>query len=705
MSRKHISQRILYGLMLMMAGFALAVAATDVLAQDTPAEDPTQTMEPTATPQPSVTPTSQPTATPTIIVTTAPPRQAENTPPPPRLTVSGSEPSHVVSGQGGTLSVFGRNFTQTSVVRLIGVGVLETTFINSGALRATLPGSMTPGSYAIEVSDPATGSGASPQSLNVLPPPLPTQEPQAPPSPLPGEPSLVGRNFSATPQITRPGGTVNLTFEVVNLGNRTAEGVSVSVDSNGGFVPSNGQATALLPNIPPGGSAMVNLTVITAASIAAGPTTIPLTMNYRDFSGSNYSSSTALGITVEDVVAVPQITLARYMTVPNPVIPGQPVTVTVLLTNTGTSSAEQALLRLPNDGALLAGSQGSSFPLGNIGAGETVSLELPLILSAEAKAGPQPQMFNISYLQNGEPQQETASITLEVARVNQPQPLLLLDSYETGHDVLAPGETFTLTMALRNVGDVDASSLLVTFGSVETPSGGGNPNGPGSGGTVTTPSSTFAPLGSGGTVYLGTVEANDGAATLQQDFIVSGSVQSGVYSLPITLRYQTPEGEAVREELNASLVVVVPPRLQIELLSTLMETVNVGEPVFVELEIGNTGSNTANLTTLVVSAVNGEVVEGAQTSLNPLARDSSTNTSAVIIPQDEGPMTITVTLNYRDDLNRLGEVVETFETMVMMPPPPPNYEPEFPFEPETPVQEEDSNILGRFIMGLLGLGS
>jgi hypothetical protein len=178
------------------------------------------------------------------------------------LSVTGAEPPSVTSGQNNTISVFGANFTNSSVVRLVGFGLLETTFINGNALTAVVPGSVGPGTYTINVSDPANGEAVAPTQLTVnapfvptatfttaptFSPPTPTNT-LAPPTPVPGQPSLVVRNFTSIPSGVAPGGSVVISFEIVNQGNRTAEGVSVSLDSGGKFVPAAGQASATLPN-------------------------------------------------------------------------------------------------------------------------------------------------------------------------------------------------------------------------------------------------------------------------------------------------------------------------------------------------------------------------------------------------------------------------------------------------------------------------
>ena len=86
------------------------------------------------------------------------------------------------------------------------------------------------------------------------------------------------------------------------------------------------------------------------------------------------------------------------------------------------------------------------------------------------------------------------------------------------------------TAGIKQLLDIGVQNLLVTFGSVSEDTSGG------SGGSTTTTSSTFAPLGTGGSIFVGSLAAEGGSTTLTQDFIVSGSTKSGVYTLPITLR-------------------------------------------------------------------------------------------------------------------------------------------------------------------------
>jgi hypothetical protein len=294
-----------------------------------------------------------------------------------------------------------------------------------------------------------------------------------------------------------------------------------------------------------------------------------------------------------------------------------------------------------------------------------------------------------------------------------PAPLLLLDSYDIGREFLQPGEQFTLTMNLKNIGDADAGNMLVTFGTVEssgspqaTPDGSTGGSG---GSTSTTPSSTFAPLGSGGTQFAGTLPPGEESLTLTQEFIVSGSVDSGIYSLPITLRYTKPDGTTAQDNLRASIVVIVAPNLLINEPAPLPETVNVGELVFLTLEVSNKGRKQVNLSNVTVTTDNGEVIEGADTYLGPLRVDDDTVVNAGVMPSEVGTFTITVTFNYTDDLNQPRTIVEEYEVEALEPPPPPDME-ELPpdlgnIPTPTPEPADPNEIIGRILFGLLGLGS
>ncbi|MCC6894538.1 MAG: hypothetical protein IT321_17090 [Anaerolineae bacterium] len=644
--------------------------------------------------------------------------------PPPPIVVNNVSPSQLTLGQTSIMVVSGANFRATTKVALVGVGDLPVTLVSPAEIRAAVPGNLTAGQYIVSVTD-SQGGANSAFTLNIVVPPteIPPTNPPAPtdippiptaipiPTDIPGAPSLLIRSFTANPATIKPGDTTTFTFDVINQGSRTAQGVSVAVDPGGKFVPANGQANVLLPDLAVGAAFSVRLAVVAAKDTPDGPQTVGLTMSYRDFSGTVYTSKGSLTVNVTAVAQSSQITLARYQFDPSPVIPGEPVTVTILLTNTGNETASQVLVSIPTDGILLAGPEGNSFPVGDIEAGQSASVDMPLIVGSTAKAGPQSQNVAISYIQKGETKTvPNAAMTLNVARVDAPAPVMIVDSFQTGFDVLTPGQEFTLTLNLRNIGNDQAKGLIVTFGGVDSSGGGIDPTPGADASTTTNPSSTFAPVGSVGTQNVGDVPANkEEVVTLTQSFIVSGSVESGIYPLPITLRYQRSDGSFSQDNLRASLPVIVPPQIRVSEANPMPEQVNAGDMLSLSLEIANRGRKAVNFTNAVITAENAEISSGETTYLGPVRNDDQTTLDASFLTLNEGQAFITVTLNYTDDLNRPQTIVQTYNVEVLPAPPPIDFGTPPPDFGDNGGQQEPEissrDLIGRVLLGLLGLGS
>lgn len=621
------------------------------------------------------------------------------------VSISSFEPVQILNSESRTISVFGANFGPGTTIRIVGVGVLTTTVINSSLLTASLPANLTPGSYSVQVVDATRGTATAAIPLSIFGP-TPTPFPIAtfqPASPAAGQPTLIVRNFSAEPEAIAPGEDVVLTFEVVNVGNRPAEGITIAL-GDGSFTPSLGQASVTIPNINPGGTFDLSLTVSAAANAESGPATIPIALTYRDFEGEQFTSDATLSVTILDIEQASQVTITGYSITPNPVEPGRPATLVVEVSNSGNLTATRALLRIAGENSiLLAGARGDSLPLGDIAAGETVTAELPMIVNAGAEPGPRSQAVALTFFQDDEQQEVSSNITINVAYPT--SALLLLESYSTGDDTLQPGDEFMFEITLANVGDAPAANALITFGTVTTSGGGGGTPSPDGGGTTSTdgiPGNAFAPLGSGNTIFIGTIQAG-GSLTIEQAFIVNGTVRSGIYNLPITVRYRTPSGSTAQENLQASVVVVAPPRIQPTLLNPLPSQANIGEVIPLTLELVNNGSATVDLQRVTIRTENGEVVEGAEQELSPVRTERSATIDVLVMPFSEGTFSVTFEIFYLDELANQRALELTFETEAVTPPPMPEFTPppDFPLEP---VEEPEDDLLSRLLLGFLGLG-
>lgn len=630
----------------------------------------------------------------------------------PAAIINSTEPRRINAGNGVTLSIIGSNFTNQMVVRLVDFGLLQTTFINSGAMTAEVPatirGRNTP--YVIEL---VNGDGTSMDfggafTLRVVVPQVPTTEPEPIPSPTPQTintaPQLMVTGFVSNPSTIDAGQSFNVSFTVTNRGNDTARAISIGLGSNSSFVPAAGQATVTLPDLYAGASATGQMNIAASLEIASGPVMIPLALSYQDFEGESYTGTAELSVTVRETADNAQLIIDAYTVDPSPAEAGQSITLRMTIFNVGDSTASQVLLRVGGDGGILfPNGRGDSIPVADIASRERVAVELPMLVSPDAENGPQVQPVTISYMQDGETQEMSSNITIPIAPNNRPAPLLLLAAYDTGLSSLQPGNRFTLTVDIQNAGRADAVNTVIAFGTVQSTDGNGSGSGSGSGGSggsSTTPSSTFAPLGSAGLSFVGDISTGE-VIQVSQEFIVSGSVSSGVYPLPISLQYIMPDGSSKQDSLNISLVVIVPPRLQFNPPQPLPEMLNTNEPMPITLEIKNNGRD-VNFVESVVTMENGEVLDGANMPMEVLKAGDDTVVSAMVMPTQDGEVQVTIILHYLDELNQAQTIELSYLAQASTPPPieEPPYEPPVVVEPEPEV-----NWFGRFMMALLGLGS
>lgn len=615
------------------------------------------------------------------------------------------EPHRIQQGTETTISIFGSGFTDDLVVRLQGYGLIPTSFVNSAALTAEVPSSLPAReTYRIEL---ISGTGIfypTEHSLRIVLPAQPSRIPEtaATEIPLPTEapvepnlsPLLHISSFSVNPQTIDAGQTATVNFTIQNRGNDTARMISVNLASGAAFVPATGQVAVALPDLAPGASASGQMLLSSSLDIAAGPTIIPLVIDYQNPMGDSFSANADLSVTVNSAPSDSQLVINAYTIEPSPSEAGQAVRLQLTLFNVGESAITQVLLSV-DGGVLIPQGRGNTIPIGDIEGRQTAPVELSMLVNSSAEAGYQMQSISITYQQNGETHEVSSSIMVNVVASSRPQPLLLLVSYQNSLENLQPGSRFNLSIELENAGAAAAQNTLITFGTGQAEAGDAE----------TMLSVSFAPLGSAGLDFVGDIESGASISS-SQEFMVSGSLASGIYPLPITLQYTLPDGTSKTETLNISLVVIAPPQLQFSPQQPLPETVYAGDFVPLSIEIINNGHD-VNFQEALFTVDNGEIIEGANIDLNILKEGEETSIEAMLLPSEEGDLNLSLTLHYNDELNQAQSIVLTYSSLVIAAPSIEDLSFEDPiiYEEELIPEETNSNWFGRMMMAFFGLGS
>ncbi|MGD2176431.1 MAG: IPT/TIG domain-containing protein, partial [Anaerolineae bacterium] len=443
-----------------------------------------------------------------------------------QLTLTGIEPEQLVSESGGRLSIYGSGFTSATVSRLVGYGLLDTTHINSKALQAVVPAGVPAGTYALQVSEAAI-SATLPGALTIVaatPVPGPTPVPTPKPTPVPGRPILAIRNYRVEPTRPTVGREFEVTVEIYNTGSRAGENTMVTFPG-GTFIPV-GETGHLLWQLHINHTAVVTQRMRVPSGLSSGSYNLQLDLSANDWEGNHYEYPETIAV---EVVGVghgrPQVVIEEAETTPATLGPGDTFSLTLCLTNRGSRTATQVVVGAASPELAVPAGGSNVVAVETVGIGRCVTTTLPLVLGEVTQAGRRNLTIALEYGDyNGGAYADQQSVGLEVITALGDRPQLIIDSYHTTPDPLAPGDAFTLTLTLRNVGGGDAERLLLTLGG-EAESGLG----------------PFAPLQSSNVKFVPSLAAG-AAMEVAQRLMADGSAASGSYSLPVALAFDDARG-------------------------------------------------------------------------------------------------------------------------------------------------------------------
>ena len=600
-----------------------------------------------------------------------------------QLALTGIEPDTLVSETGGTLSIYGSGFTTATVARLVGFGLLDTTYVNSTALRAVVPPGLPAGTYDLQVSEDSI-SATLPSALTIVaatPVPGPTPVPTPQPTPVPGRPILTIRNYSVEPSRVVVGREFVVTIEVYNTGSRAGENTMVTFPG-GTFLPV-GETGHLLWQLHINHTAVVTQVMRVPSGLSSGSYNLQVNLSANDWEGNHYEYPETVAV---EVIGVghgrPQLVIEAAQTEPAVLGPGDGFSLTLRLANRGSRTATQVVVGAASADLAVPAGGSNVIAVDRIGMDQVVTATLPLVLGEVTQAGRLNLEIALEYSDySGGSYSAHQGVGLEVSTALVDRPRLLVAGYSTMPDSLAPGDTFTLTLEVSNVGGGEAQRLILTLGSE-----GGNGLAP------------FAPLHSSNVKFVPHLDAGATVEVTQQ-LVVDGGADAGAYSLPLALAFDDARGTRHSDSQLISLLVRRRPHLQIGFYRPV-EVATVGVPFELPVEVTNIGRMLVNVSTLEVASTQLEISEGSL-YLGPLDGGTSGSLEAMAVAQGGGTAEVLVTVYYLDDFEQPQVVTKTLTVEVEEPPEAPPGAGEEPQE-----QEEDFwDKALRFLQGLLGLGS
>ena len=625
----------------------------------------------------------------------AAPVAQEPTPEPPLVAqpllpspqIQNVEPRSFSNTTGAALSISGSGFITTTLVRVAGYGLLDTTFVNANWLRAQAPAGMPAGRYELEVFNGEQVSNRF--AIEVSAPPAPVTP--APPPP-PGRPILTVRNFSVEPARVRAGQEFVVTIELYNNGSRAAEN-TLAVFTGGSFLPvgENGHA---LWQLPINHTATVSQRMRAPANMSSGVHQLSIALSANDFAGDHYEYPTTLSVEVIGTtgggaaMGRPRILIEAASTTPAPLIPGEPFTLTLRLANRGNATALNVFATCASEELAIPALGSDTIAVSRIAINEAVTVTLPLVLGEVDAGGRQNLRIALAYGDTtgaAHTDQQNVGVDVDTSLANRPQ--LLIREVRTTPEQLLPGETFTLTVLIANVGGGDARRVTLSLGGAQ--------------GEALEP---FIAAGAGNVLFVPEVTAG-AVVSLSQRLIVDGGAAPKATNLPVEVAYDDPRGARQSAIQRISLIVHrrvdLQPRFYRE-----PGALRVGQSAAVELEIVNLERSAVNIAAITASSAQLDVRPTGQPFAGPLDANGAAPFDLELTPRAGGPAQLEITVLYRDDFNQTQTLSWTLVFEVQDAP-----APVAPVDGATPPPNSSAPAptfwqrLGQILRGLFGMGS
>ncbi len=623
----------------------------------------------------------------------------------PRLEITGLEPRQVINDSGATLSIYGSGFDANCVVQLVGYGMLPTSLVNATALTASLPASVPPGTYLLRISD-GTGLAnrvAEMAGALVVKAPAPVAPPAAPPPA--GQPKLTIRNYAVEPARVNAGQEFVVTIEIYNNGSRAGENTMV-LFPGGTFLPV-GETGHMVGQLHINHTVVITQRMRAPDSLSSGVHNVTIELTANDWEGTNYSYPGAVPLEVigkptdsgSGPTGKPRIVIEDVRTDPAVLVPGEPFTLTLALANRGNRTAASVFVTSASTDMAVPASGSDTVSTPRIAVGQTMTVTLPLMLGNIQTGGRQNMGVKLEYsdLTGGSyGDAQNIGVDINTSLIRQPQ--LIIESYSTTPDFLSPGDTFTLTLHVANVGGGDAGRLTLALGGEE--------------GMGLAP---FIPLKSGNVLFVSELLKGE-SVILSRELIVDGSADAKAYSLPIALAYDDPRASRQEEVQRLSIIVRKRPEIQASFYRP-PDLLTVGMPMPVALEVVNVGRSSINVSEMTALAAGMAVTSEGIPFIGPLDPGGSAPLDLLLIPEAAGVTELIISIRYRDEFNQVQTITDTLSIDVMGEPEWPGGPdgsdrpggPDGPFGPEMPpVVEQPETFwqkVGRALRGFFGLGS
>lgn len=237
---------------------------------------------------------------------------------------------------------------------------------------------------------------------------------------------------------------------------------------------------------------------------------------------------------------------------------------------------------------------------------------------------------------------------------------LVITGYSVNIEPLQPGQQFSLGLTVENVGNEKAQRITMIVGGGSSGSGGLTPQ-PGGVSGGTGDFANFAPVGASNVQSLGDLPSGE-KIKVTQNLIVNVSTNPGAYPMRITFSYLNGKNEVINDEQVITLLVYSLPNVNVSFYRP-PDPFFAGQPGALPIQVVNIGKRFTVFGDIKIEAEGG-TVENGTSLIGSLDAGGYFTLDALLTPDQSGPMSLNITIDYIDDFNQPRTIEKKLEVEV-----------------------------------------
>lgn len=449
------------------------------------------------------------------------------------------------------------------------------------------------------------------------------------------EPALTIQDIDYSDNPVKAGEKLQVSFNVVNMGELDAKGVKLSVEglNKDGFTLSSGVDSWYFDRIEGNKEENITLDLVAARSMESGNYGIQVKMDYKDQRNNTYSDSSSFFINVEGKTKTSNVSLNNIQVMPQEVKTNENFMLSFDVYNKGKSDARNVKVTVKGDDGIVSKSP-DLIVIEDLKSGEQKKLEYILYANNEAKSKNYNIAINLEY-EDSEKEDSKYSVN-QYAGVyvnggnSKITPKIIISNYNFEPQLVRAGEEFSMDLTFMNTSAAkEVKNIKIYLTGIDSDKDG---------------NVVFTPVGSSNTFFVDSIKPK-GTAVRSIKMYTIPDAQPKYYNITANIEYQDDEGTEYKAEELIGIPVIQQSKLDMSEIS-LPPEFYIGQPSPISLQYYNKGKT--KLSNLLIKVEGDFQVEDGEAFIGNFESGSSDYYEATLIPTKPGTANGKVIFSYED---------------------------------------------------------